>query len=1042
MNINILFNDRLRFLLSFLILLYTSTASYAEPLMDVYLDGQFLPSKQDKLVDFGFTLQNGRLTKTFTIHNPGNERLIISMVSMVFMSDQAPSCVDAFKLAGTIPSDVLPNETGKFTLEFVAPLLSSTPPDTYTCRFQIFNNTTQSPYNFPVTATVRGPYPLIRVFMEETQVADLTAGTTSSDPVVVALSTSMGTPVTKTFTIKNKGGGNLTLGTPMLLGTHASAFSISPTEFSPSVIVPNGEIQFDVVLNATQSSTTPLEAEVYFQNNDVSATPFNFRVQGIVSPSAEITVQHENSDIANNMGHIDFGVHTVGEVVTKTFVVKNVGSASLTLKNPITLTSSSGFQLSNANFSKTSLAPNESITFQVQLQTHQVGNFRITLSFANNDKDENPFSFDLTGEVQQPEIEWLLENQSLDNGATIDFGTLRPSESTTKTLTLKNTGSGLLTLTYTSLPNGFYFDSPFLPSSLETNQSHTMRLTLKGETAGKLTRQFTVANNDTDENPFTLNLVGEIQNPEIEVWQGTEELTDGKSRIDFGTTVLNQPVSKTLTLKNTGNRPLIVSDMTLPTGFSSAQTMPIEIAPASQKTLNVQLNALQTGNFSGRLFFANDDDNENPFNVDLTGHVNMPYPEIEVWLDNIEITSGSDTSLNAVHFGSTQQGTPITRTFTIKNIGNADLKLLQPVTLVGHEFTASSFPVPSIVAPNQTSTFQVTLTAQKSGEFINLLSFVTDDRDEKTFSFPVKGVITASQQPALQLSIAGNPITDNPTWNFGNTTVGASLMDSLIVRNIGVANLTVNVSSLTRNDFQVDAANGTLILLPQQETYVPLRLVANQVGTFQDTLIMQTNDAEHSIVSLKLTGQVIENNPIEQCFAQNALLIQGQCLSAANLLVESSLRSQLADVAMLGGIARLGGQYYMRDTVTLNDDIITAGVIKVPQRDVGKAADIIVVGLHQIDEQTFNWYMLVDCSSCTTGWRIAPLAYQQTTALPGLSSSDLLAFKTVDPLPQYYSVPMYSGRFLAKGALDIFFGYRLQSGEVILAISPIGVVIK
>ncbi len=86
----------------------------------------------------------------------------------------------------------------------------------------------------------------------------------------------------------------------------------------------------------------------------------------------------------------------VGQTATQTFTVTNTGGATLTLSDPITLPS--GFTLSS-DFGSTSLAPGQSTTFAVQLNTSAAASYSGSVSFGTNVSGANPFSFTLSGTV-------------------------------------------------------------------------------------------------------------------------------------------------------------------------------------------------------------------------------------------------------------------------------------------------------------------------------------------------------------------------------------------------------------------------------------------------------------------------------------------------------------------------------------------------------------------------------------------------------------------------------------------------------------------
>jgi hypothetical protein len=110
----------------------------------------------------------------------------------------------------------------------------------------------------------------------------------------------------------------------------------------------------------------------------------------------EIQVLDGAADIPDGIGNVNFGITTVGTPIYKTFTVRNAGTADLTLIEPIDVPA--GFGVANS-FGSTALAPGSSTTFVVRLDAVAAGVYRGSLQFANNDGDENPFSFSLSGGV-------------------------------------------------------------------------------------------------------------------------------------------------------------------------------------------------------------------------------------------------------------------------------------------------------------------------------------------------------------------------------------------------------------------------------------------------------------------------------------------------------------------------------------------------------------------------------------------------------------------------------------------------------------------
>jgi RTX calcium-binding nonapeptide repeat (4 copies)/Calx-beta domain/Protein of unknown function (DUF1573) len=109
--------------------------------------------------------------------------------------------------------------------------------------------------------------------------------------------------------------------------------------------------------------------------------------------------------------------------------------------------------------------------------------------------------------------------------------------------------------------------------------------------------------------------------PEMEVSNGNTEITETTEAIAFGSTTLGNPITQAFTINNTGNGVLTLSDLVLPGEFELLQTFPATVAAGSSANFNVRLNANSIGDFIGDLTFNNNDADENPFVVTITGTV-------------------------------------------------------------------------------------------------------------------------------------------------------------------------------------------------------------------------------------------------------------------------------------------------------------------------------------------------------------------------------------------------------------------------------------
>jgi hypothetical protein len=123
--------------------------------------------------------------------------------------------------------------------------------------------------------------------------------------------------------------------------------------------------------------------------------------------------------------------------------------------------------------------------------------------------------------------------------------------------------------------------------------------------------------------------------PEIQVLDGTTNILDGGT-FDFGYTKMGSPVTKTLTIRNSGARPLAVQRIDaidLPRGFELLTDYPtFDLPPDASLLVNIRMTANDYGTYGGTLAIRSNDADEAPFEVVLAGQV-LERPPVQT-IDN------------------------------------------------------------------------------------------------------------------------------------------------------------------------------------------------------------------------------------------------------------------------------------------------------------------------------------------------------------------------------------------------------------------------
>lgn len=216
-----------------------------------------------------------------------------------------------------------------------------------------------------------------------------------------------------TFVLRNSGTGGtnasrrITFANPSVVisGVDAAQFSIISgpnsgntlnglgTVFSPNLVIrftPTGPVG---VKNATVT--------VRYTNN-AGVLTYVYAIRGTAVSQPEIDVQGNANSIVNGditpsiIDFTDFGTTGVGAAISRTYVVNNSGFVTLNL-GAIIFSGANPGDFSITTAPSASVAPGGSTSFTVTFNPSIIGTKTAILSFINDDLDENPFVFSLSG---------------------------------------------------------------------------------------------------------------------------------------------------------------------------------------------------------------------------------------------------------------------------------------------------------------------------------------------------------------------------------------------------------------------------------------------------------------------------------------------------------------------------------------------------------------------------------------------------------------------------------------------------------------------
>ncbi|MBU3822833.1 choice-of-anchor D domain-containing protein [Flavobacteriaceae bacterium XHP0103] len=342
-------------------------------------------------------------------------------------------------------------------------------------------------------------------------------------------STQIGTPVVRTFEIQNThSGGNpsnnvLTISSITKSGTNAADFTITS---SITNITRNNSATFTISFNPTAAGLRT--ATITINSNDTDENPWTFRIEGTGTiPPPEIDIRGLGTSIpSGDVTPITIDNTSWGSVLTSsssahTFSIHNTANAASTLiisqGVDITFTSNTSgyFSITSQPVQNTNISGGSNTTFEITYNPLTDGTHTAVVSINNNDSNENPYTFTLTGTsyTPAPEIKVMggsVLTEIVDGDTTPQpadgtaFGNVNVGNSLQKIYTIDNTaGTAALTISSITLSNTTDFSiTTAYNSPVAAGGTTTFGITYTGNTVGAQTCTITINNNDSNESVY------------------------------------------------------------------------------------------------------------------------------------------------------------------------------------------------------------------------------------------------------------------------------------------------------------------------------------------------------------------------------------------------------------------------------------------------------------------------------------------------------------------------------------------------------------
>jgi len=383
-----------------------------------------------------------------------------------------------------------------------------------------------------------------------------------------------------------------------------------------------------------------------FGGSTISLDHIQVRVTHIVPPEMDVQgngISIADGDITPSIADdTDFGTVNVGSSVTHTFTIYNTGTGDLTLSTPTLLGPGATANYTISTLPTSPVAPGGFTTFDVTFSpTPNFGPTKnATVSITNNDPNENPYTFAITGTRPVPEIDIQGNGISIADGDGspsfndgTQWGFVGTGISVDHTFTIYNTGDVDLTLANARITGSTISFSVLTPpaATVAPGGSTIVVIRFSPSALGGAQKDavFLVDTNDPNEDPYNFDLQGfrsgagaevEVQGNGLIILDGdaTPSTTDGT---DFGNVNVGSSATQTFTIYNYGPDDLTVGNFTFTGNFSLVSAPASTVSSGGSTAFDVQFTPGGLGAENGTISFENNDafNFENPYNFSLAG---------------------------------------------------------------------------------------------------------------------------------------------------------------------------------------------------------------------------------------------------------------------------------------------------------------------------------------------------------------------------------------------------------------------------------------
>ncbi len=413
--------------------------------------------------------------------------------------------------------------------------------------------------------------------------------------------------------------------------------------------------------------------------------------------------------------------------------------------------------------------------------------------------------------------------------AAVNFGSSGVGKVVTQTATVANTGATPITLTQASVSTTeFSISGLKFPVVIAAGQRAGFTVSFKGAKAGKINGVLNFHGDSWLSDPVELS--GDVGN-------NSPQLNISSSNHNFGNVTVNTVASAALTVTNSGNADLKISNVSV-TGATFAAAgikLPAVVAAGQNAVFEVSFSPKSAGSYMGTVSIASNDPESPTTKVELKGAATTE-------------SVGKLTATPAVlSFSSVKVGSSVSGTTILRNAGNANITLSK-IDVNAAGFSVAGVATPVLMVPGENLALTVKFSPNAAGTKSGTIALVNAQGGITSVS--VSGTTAAAPPPPP----ATSSLTVSPgSINFGSVVAGVANTQSVQISNSGTGSVSVTAANITGAGFSTSGLNLPMTLNSGQSSTFNVQFNPRTAGASAGNLAI-TSNASITPHTIALTG--------------------------------------------------------------------------------------------------------------------------------------------------------------------------------------------